>query len=102
VEPICQASLLAVYGPDSQKHTLLFLNPAHDEKRENMTLRFSRDEGVSWPGSVVLHEGPSAYSDMTRLSNGNLACFYEAGNSNPYQGIVFQEIKWEKIDQTDF
>ena len=99
VEPICQASLLSVFGLERGNFALLFLNPAHHENRENMTLRFSRDEGVSWPGSVVLHEGPSAYSDMTRLSNGNLACFYEAGNSNPYQGIVFVEVQWQMINE---
>lgn len=102
VEPICQASLLSVFGTDKENFTLLFLNPAHPEKRENMTLRISQDEGASWPGSLVLHEGPSAYSDMTRLSNGNLVCLYEAGHSNPYQGIVFREIRWEKIAKTDF
>jgi len=101
VEPICQASMLSVFGSKSGNHTLLFLNPADENKRQKMTLRISRDEGVSWPGSVVLHEGPSAYSDMTRLSNGNLGCGYEAGMSSPYQGIVFQEIEWKMIDRSN-
>ncbi len=101
IEPICQASLLSIFSAEKENHTLLFLNPAHEEKRENMTLRISRDEGVTWPGSVVLHRGPSAYSDLTRLSNGNLGCFYEAGDSNPYQGIVFQEVIWEQMIRAD-
>ena len=62
-----------------------------------MTLRMSRDEGSSWAGSLELHKGPAAYSDLTRLSGGNLGCLYEAGHSNPYQGIVFQEIQWQQI-----
>ena len=92
VEPICQASLLSIFVTDMENHTLFFLNPAHKEKRENMTLRISRDQGVTWSGSMSLHQGPAAYSDLSQLPNGNLGCLYEAGESNPYQGIVFQEI----------
>lgn len=99
IEPICQASLLSVFKRESGDHALLFLNPAHEDKRENMTLRISRDEGTTWAYSMVLFEGPSAYSDLTLLSNGNLGCFYEAGVSNPYQGIVYQEIQWNEINK---
>ncbi|MEN8229510.1 MAG: sialidase family protein [Bacteroidota bacterium] len=99
IEPICQASLLLFSHEKEEKHTLLFLNPADENKRQMMTLRSSGDEGSTWRGSLVLHEGPSAYSDLTRLSNGNLGCLYEAGNSTPYQGIVFQEIPWQQLEK---
>jgi len=97
IEPICQASLLMVGKEEDEKQTLLFSNPADENNRQNMTLRISWDEGSSWARSMVLHDGPAAYSDMTRLSNGNLGCFYEAGHSSPYEGIVFQEINWQQI-----
>ena len=99
IEPICQASLLMACTGGQGKHTLFFLNPADENKRQKMTLRTSRDDGATWTGSVMLHQGPAAYSDLTRLSNGNLGCFYEAGYSNPYQGIVFQEVPWQQIDK---
>jgi len=99
IEPICQASLLMVRCKKHGKTTLLFLNPADEDKRQKMTLRISRDEGSTWSGSLILHQGPAAYSDLTRLSNGNLGCFYEAGNSSPYQGIVYQEVSWQQITQ---
>ena len=92
VEPICQASLLSVFEAEGKKHALHFLNPADENKRQNMTLRTSRDEGVSWTGSMVLHPGPGAYSDLTLLSNGNLGCLFEAGISSPYEGIVYREV----------
>lgn len=92
IEPICQASLLAVYGEKEGGFTLYFLNPAHEKKRQNLILRSSQDEGTSWPESQVLHEGPGAYSDLTLLGNGNLACLFEAGSSSPYEGIVFSVI----------
>ncbi|MCK4746159.1 MAG: exo-alpha-sialidase [Bacteroidales bacterium] len=97
IEPICQASLLMVRSSEEKSHTLLFLNPAHEDERRMMTLRTSHDGGVSWTGAMVLHKGPAAYSDLTRLSNGDLGCLYEAGVSSPYQGIVYHEISWQQL-----
>ena len=102
IEPICQASMFMVFAEEEKKNTLLFLNPADKNKRQNMTLRISRDDGASWMGSLVLFGGPAAYSDLTQLSNGNIGCFYEAGNLNPYQGIVFQELPWKEIIQLSY
>ena len=62
------------------------------DDRKNMTLRLSRDLGLSWEEKIILHKGPSAYSDITKLPNGNLGCFFEAGLNSPYEGIKFQEI----------
>jgi len=78
---------------------MLFLNPANETQRVNMTLRLSVDEGKSWAKSLVLHPGPSAYSDMTVLTNGNVGCFYEAGYVSPYQGIVYQEVPVAELEK---
>ncbi len=94
IEPICQASLLAISKEDQGQRILYFLNPADEDKRQKMTLRVSEDEGLNWNRSMILHNGPSAYSDMTLLKNGNLGCLFEGGNSTPYQGIVFQEVSF--------
>jgi sialidase-1 len=87
IEPICQASMLMVAWQN--KSTLYFLNPAHEDQRQNITLRSSGNGGESWQSARVLYPGPSAYSDLCLVSNGRLACLYEAGNKSPYQGIVF-------------
>jgi len=79
------------------KKVLAFSNPANKEKRVNMTVRLSFDNGRSWKYSKVLHEGPSAYSSLVVLSNGNLACLYEGGIKDPYEGIVFREISLSEI-----
>lgn len=91
IEPICQASLLTV--KNNKNSTLYFLNPANEDKRERMTLKKSVNNGKSWSVIKVLFAGPSAYSDLTLLGNGNLGCFYEAGNDIPYEGIVYEEVK---------
>lgn len=92
IEPICQGSLLM-----AAKHGLLFLNPASETTRANMTLRLSHDEGTTWDGYKVLHKGPSAYSDLTILPNGSIGCFYEAGMIYPYEGIVYQEVLFSDL-----
>jgi sialidase-1 len=98
IEPLCQASMLMAHsgkgelGSEKGTDILLFLNPADKNIRRNMTLRSSMDEGVSWTDLMVLHAGPSAYSDLTQLPGGSLGCLYEAGKASPYEGIVFREI----------
>lgn len=88
VEPICQASLRRHSWPtDDKAGAILFSNPASSEKRVNMTVRVSRDDGVTWPESKTLHGGPSAYSDLAVLGDGTILCFYEAGLENPYETI---------------
>jgi sialidase-1 len=99
IEPICQGSLLTHTFADAGAGKMLFLNPADENSRINMTLRLSADEGKSWIKSLVLHPGPSAYSDMTVLPNGNIGCFYEAGYVSPYQGIVYQEVPVAELEK---
>ena len=98
VEPICQASLLRYSFAESGISRILFSNPANKEKRENMTLRISYDEGSTWEKSIVLFSGPSAFSDLTRLPNDNIGCLFEAGINNPYEGIVYREVNLTDIE----
>ena len=98
IEPICQAGLSRYSFAGQGVSRLLFSNPANMNKRQNMTLRLSYDEGSTWAKSKVLHEGPSAYSDVIKLPNGNIACFYEAGLKHPYEGIVFREITLHELE----
>jgi sialidase-1 len=91
IEPVCQASLVRVVR-DGGTPLLAFSNPASQTSRTNMTVRLSRDEGRTWPRSVVLHAGPAAYSNLVVLPNGNLACLFEAGEKSAYEAIVFREI----------
>ena len=98
-EPICQGSLFSIANKKTGKGKLLFLNPADENKRQNMTLRISYDNGSTWAKSMVLFAGPSAYSDLTLLPNGNIGCFYEAGNTNPYQGIIYQEVSFSELEK---
>lgn len=91
-DPVCQASIIRYRWPSRKRHgILLFLNPASD-KRMNMTLKASTDDGRSWQPLRVLHAGPAAYSSLAVLPNGDIACLYEAGEKNAYSQLIFQKI----------
>ena len=90
VEPICQAALQRYRWPvETNRGVILFSNPASKSGRRNMTVRASLDDGQTWPASRVLWVGPSAYSDLAVLADGQIACLYEAGSATPYETIVF-------------
>lgn len=95
IEPVCQGSLLRYTKASKDgKNRLIFSNPASTEGRVKMTVRMSYDEGETWPVKKLLHEGPSAYSCLTVLPDGDIACFYEGGDTK-YGEIVFARFSLE-------
>ena len=51
--------------------------PAGRGKRENLSIKLSRDDGKTWPINKTLDAGPSAYSDLAVLPDGTVLCLYE-------------------------
>lgn len=95
VEPICQASIRR--AGRHARDVLVFSNPASTTKRETMTVRTSPDGGWTWPRSRTLHAGPSAYSCLAELPDGDMAILYEAGRRSPYEGILFARFGLEWV-----
>ena len=96
VEPICQASM--VRYDTLGKTYLLFANPASQEKRENMTLRLSQDDGQTWPIAHIIHPGPSAYSDLVALPDQRaIGILYEGGQERAYDGIVWETVPLDQL-----
>ncbi len=79
----CQGSLLY----DAGRGVLWFSNPAATEQRENLTVRRSDDGGQTWNAGVVIHAGPSGYSDLTLLPDGTLGLLFENGETR-YNGRI--------------
>ena len=94
IEPVCQASMITY--SHGNNNLILFSNPADKKSRIRMTVRLSFDDGRTWPVSKILHDGPAAYSSLAVLENGEIACFYEAGDKNPYETMIFEKftIEW--------
>ncbi|MBS1601597.1 MAG: sodium/solute symporter [Bacteroidetes bacterium] len=96
VEPVCEGNLIR-YHFAGKKDCLVFSNPASRTARVGMTVRISYDDGRTWPYKKELYEGPSAYSCLAVLPDGDLACLYEAGYQRPYEGIVFEEVPIDNL-----
>jgi sialidase-1 len=95
ISPNCQGSIIrCTLASAHEKNRVLFSNPA-GTSRNNMTVRLSYDEGKTWPIAKQLHSGPSAYSCLAVLPDGDIACLYEAGSTSPYENIVFRRFSLE-------
>ena len=90
VEPVCQASLIRVSpaAANGSDPRLLFSNPATRDKRVQMTVRLSPDEGKTWPIAKLLHAGPAAYSNLAMLDPNTVGCLYERGEKSAYERIT--------------
>jgi sialidase-1 len=95
VDSTCQASIIAL--AESGEPLLLFLNPA-SPKRENMALRASRDNGLTWSAARTIFAGPSAYSDLAILPGPAVGVLYENGAGWPYSKITFTVLDREWIN----
>ncbi len=86
-EPICMASIVAYPAKPgimifSNPHSLAFDKdgkeiPAGRGKRENLSIKVSYNDGKTWPVNKTLEKGPSAYSDLAVLPDGNIVCLFE-------------------------
>lgn len=100
IEPICQASIRRLsWAEGARPGVILFSNPASTEKRERMTVRASRDDGRTWPVSRVIATGPSAYSSLAALPEGDAGLLYETGEKNAYERIVFARFNLEWLEE---
>lgn len=87
-EPVCQASMIRLWNTKG-KTVLAFSNPASQQKRENMTVRWSYDLGMTWSESKLIHAGPSAYSNLIELANSRMGLLFEGGHKSAYEGIAW-------------
>jgi len=93
IEPVCQASVLRYdYKKYKNQDLVLFSNPA-SKNRDHMTIKVSYNGARTWEQSILLYEGPSAYSDLAYNDKGEVCILYERGKNNPYESIVFSSLK---------
>jgi sialidase-1 len=102
VSPTCQASIVRLSTTDnSDKNRILFMNPA-SEKRENMSIRVSYDEGATWGKPKVVHANAAAYSDLAVLEEQKkIIAIYENGKRWPYTKITFVSMDLDWITNED-
>ena len=93
IEPTCMASIHKHnYSVDGEKKSiLLFSNPESRTQRENMTIKVSFDDGLTWPeeNKVLLDAGRGrGYSCLTSIDENTIGILYESSQAD----LVFQRI----------
>ena len=96
-DPVCQGSIISL--TDSKgRFTLVHANNSDTANRNNLTVKFSYDEGKTWPKSMLIDgvEDPgksayTAYSDLVVPRENMIGIIYEKNN---YTEIVYKWIKW--------
>ena len=76
---------------------LAFSNRNSKTNRERMTIQLSFDKAKSWSNNILLHDGPSAYSNLVQLNSKEIGCLFEGGKKSAYEGIAFEKINIKDI-----
>lgn len=94
IEPVCNAGLL--------KHTykgenlFLFINPHDQYVRQNMMIKISWDEGMSWPDRffTLIDEGRGrGYPSLTSIDENTIGLLYEGSQAD----LIFQKITMQEL-----
>ena len=94
-DPINQGSVLS--WKSGRKFILAHCNTADTNRRDQLTLRLSKDGGKTWYWNQIIAQSPAgykgsafaAYSDLVQLNGNTLGVLYEKDN---YQQIVFRPV----------
>ena len=94
-DPVCQGSILSIKIKGT-KRLLVFCNNADTSRRDHLTLRVSKDEGITWNESYLIDTSKgdfkgdfTAYSDLVELGKKKIGILYERNN---YHEIVFTSL----------
>lgn len=95
IDPRNNAALIAM-NPKAQQGTreakeLLFSNAASTNGRRNGSIRYSCDDGKTWPVIKTYRPGAHAYSSMTALEDGTFGLFFEAESDSLWFGRFTRE-----------
>lgn len=96
-EPVCMASLIHFPYLETKtgKNCLLFSNPNHTQIRKDMTIKVSRDDGMTWPekNELLLNESTGyGYSCMTPIDEKTVGILYEGIGDLYFQKIELKEL----------
>ncbi len=96
IDPACNASIISydMGNLGIEKTCLLFANANSTEQRENLTIKYSFDDGQTWNAGKTIYSGQSAYSEMTILKNGDIGLFFE---KDEYKDNVFVRLSMDWI-----
>lgn len=96
----CQSSVLAING------ILLLTGPAGGdpdemhEDRQNLKLYLSIDNGNTWDDNLLLFDKAAGYSNITNLSNGDIAIIFETADTDGFPKMLpgYRPPGWMRLD----
>lgn len=93
-EPVCMASLIRI---EHRKHgnLLFFSNPDTTRGRSHMTIKVSKDEGMTWPEEMhTLYDRRTCagYSCLTRVGPDHIGVLYEGPKQMYFQRFAIDEL----------
>jgi sialidase-1 len=90
IDPGCNADEISYLEPADVSSTTgappttadaLFSNSMNSSSRVDLTVRYSTDDGATWPYAALLVPGTAGYSTMGVLGDGTVADLYEVGDT---------------------
>lgn len=87
-DPGCNAALLTTSSGSKKK--LLFVNLNDARQRQNLSVRFSSDDGLTWSNPRTIYSGSAAYACLSEMSGGKAGLIFERDD---YGKISFVRIK---------
>lgn len=94
IEPVSMASIIS--HEYNGKNFLIFSNPNSTEGRHHMTIKLSKDVGMTWPEEyqLLLDEGAGrGYSCLTSIDENTIGILYEGSQAD----LIFQKIPLEDL-----
>jgi sialidase-1 len=92
-DPVCMAGLTR------HPSGVVLLSNNNSNRRERMTIRYSRDEGQTWSKGRLLDPRPAAYSCLATLANGEVGILYECGDSGSVETLTFARFPLEWVTE---
>lgn len=93
-QPICQMSVIKLTG--TQKPTVVFINPADRQKRQNGTVRLSEDDGETFAWARQIKAGDFVYSAAAQMQNGEIGILFEPDTACREIKFVSFSTEWIK------
>ncbi|TRY97907.1 hypothetical protein DNTS_034133 [Danionella cerebrum] len=89
----CEGSVLSFIGPNPPQTLMLYSHPSNPKERVDLGLYLNKSplDSSAWPDEplMILHHGPSAYSDLVEYEPGRFACLMECGKEHENEEIAF-------------
>jgi sialidase-1 len=79
------------------KDLLIYSGPADPAARAAMTLRVSRDAGVTWSSGLAISGLPAAYSDLVNLDRDTFGLLYETGDFGANETVTFRRLSVKEV-----